>query len=195
MKFALVLCFAATVPLAAQLKPIPAPSKTDRATVEWLERSLAHDSMEGRGTAMPGSTKAARFLAGEMKKVGLVAAGDSGCFQRVPMVFLPLPKPVTTTGFEEATITTNGAGAPPFAGRGGRGQGQTPPPDPRECQAKDPMGHTAADLRAIADFRCGLRGSQPVIQDRAAPAADVVDAAAVVAVAAAVVVADVAERR
>jgi hypothetical protein len=141
--------FIAAAPLSAQLRPVPAPSRADRANVERLERSLAHDSMEGRGTAMPGSTKAARFLASEMKKIGLATGGDSGYFQRVPM-YLPLPKPITvaTNGFEEANITV-----PPgqrIAGRGGVPTPPVEPTEPRSCQAKDAQGHTAFDLRKIA---------------------------------------------
>ena len=36
-------------------------------------------------TGSPGSAKAAAFIAGQMRAIGLVPAGDSGYFQRVPM--------------------------------------------------------------------------------------------------------------
>ncbi|HET6228567.1 MAG TPA: M20/M25/M40 family metallo-hydrolase [Longimicrobiaceae bacterium] len=48
--------------------------------------TLAHDSMEGRATGAPGSARAARFIAEQMRQYGLEAAGDSGYFQRVPLV-------------------------------------------------------------------------------------------------------------
>ena len=47
---------------------------------------LAHDSLEGRGTGTPGGARAARFIAEEMRAAGLEPAGDSGFFQRVPIV-------------------------------------------------------------------------------------------------------------
>ena len=46
-----LLTFLAAPALSTQLKPVSAPSAADRANVERLERSLAHDSMEGRGLA------------------------------------------------------------------------------------------------------------------------------------------------
>jgi len=47
---------------------------------------LAHDSLEGRGTGTVGGARAARFIAEEMRAAGLEPAGDSGFFQRVPIV-------------------------------------------------------------------------------------------------------------
>src|SRR4051812_13054125 len=47
---------------------------------------LAADSLEGRGTGTRGGAKAARFIAEEFKSAGLEPAGDSGYFQRVPLV-------------------------------------------------------------------------------------------------------------
>jgi Zn-dependent M28 family amino/carboxypeptidase len=40
-------------------------------------------------TASPGSTKAARIIAAEMGRIGLEPAGDSGYYQRIPMVIRP----------------------------------------------------------------------------------------------------------
>jgi Zn-dependent M28 family amino/carboxypeptidase len=53
--------------------------------VRRLLGALAHDSMEGRGTATRGSERAARFIAAELAKYGVQPAGDSGFFQRVPV--------------------------------------------------------------------------------------------------------------
>ncbi len=129
-----LLTFLAAPALSAQLKPVPAPNAADRANVERLERSLAHDSMEGRGTATLGSTKAARFLANEMKKVGLVSAGDSGFYQRVPM-FMPLPRPADTSAAGRGN--TN----PVPGGRGGTRVITAPrAPDPEACQPRDSRG-------------------------------------------------------
>lgn len=66
----------------------PAVAK-NRVNVERLLRTLAHDSMEGRGTATVGEERASRFIAAEMKQVGLVPLGDDGYFQRVPMAMMP----------------------------------------------------------------------------------------------------------
>jgi hypothetical protein len=44
---------------------------------------LAADSLEGRRTGTPGSGRAARYLAEQMRSYGLIPAGDSGYFQRV----------------------------------------------------------------------------------------------------------------
>jgi len=52
--------------------------------VRRILSSLAADSMEGRGTGTPGALKAAKFIAAEMKALGLQPAGDSGYFQRIP---------------------------------------------------------------------------------------------------------------
>jgi peptidase M28-like protein len=53
--------------------------------VRSIMSALADDSMEGRMTASQGSAKAAAFIAGQMRSIGLVPQGDSGYFQRVPI--------------------------------------------------------------------------------------------------------------
>jgi len=55
------------------------------AEVRRLESALADDSMEGRLTGSPGGTRAARYIANEMKAIGLIPVGDSGYYQRVPV--------------------------------------------------------------------------------------------------------------
>jgi Peptidase family M28 len=78
--------------LAQAVKPSAAAaqqSSPDTATpahVRAILSALADDSMEGRGTGTPGSMRAARFIAEQMRAAGLVPAGDSGYFQHVPMV-------------------------------------------------------------------------------------------------------------
>lgn len=56
----------------------------DRAVRAGLT-ALAHDSMQGRRTGTPGAARAARYIAGRMRELGLTAAGDSGFYQRVPL--------------------------------------------------------------------------------------------------------------
>lgn len=41
--------------------------------------------MEGRASGTPGAQRAARYIGGEMRKIGLEPLGDSGYFQRVPL--------------------------------------------------------------------------------------------------------------
>ena len=66
-----------------------AQSETQRtvgvAEVRRLESALADDSMEGRLTGAPGGARGARYIANEMKSIGLSPAGDSGYYQRVPV--------------------------------------------------------------------------------------------------------------
>jgi hypothetical protein len=46
---------------------------------------LASDSLEGRRTGTAGSVRAASYVAEQFRDAGLIAAGDSGFFQRVPL--------------------------------------------------------------------------------------------------------------
>ena len=77
-----------------------APRGGAQARTQWLLTTLAHDSMEGRGTATPGGDRAARFIADEMKQLGLTPGGDAGYLQRVPLRALPpnnaVPRPTTS---------------------------------------------------------------------------------------------------
>jgi hypothetical protein len=54
--------------------------------VRWALSVLADDSLAGRRAGTPGSFKAAAFIAAQLESFGVEAAGDSGYFQRVPMV-------------------------------------------------------------------------------------------------------------
>jgi len=71
---ALTAC--AGLPLRAQT-PASAPA---------LLSALAADSMEGRRTGTEGYRRAARLVAAEMQRIGLAPAGDSGFYQRMPLV-------------------------------------------------------------------------------------------------------------
>jgi hypothetical protein len=61
-------------------------SSEDPATVCRLLSALANDSMEGRATGSTGAHRAARFIAEQFRAAGLEPAGDSGYFQRIPLV-------------------------------------------------------------------------------------------------------------
>jgi len=80
---------AALAALSMASQPVLAQSETQRsvgvAEVRRLESALADDSMEGRLTGASGGTRAARYIANEMKSIGLSPAGDSGFYQRVPV--------------------------------------------------------------------------------------------------------------
>ena len=56
--------------------------------LQSLLSTLAADSMEGRRTGTPGAHRAARFLAAELERYGVEAAGDDGYFQRVPLAWI-----------------------------------------------------------------------------------------------------------
>jgi peptidase M28-like protein len=75
----------------------------DSAAVLSLLSALADDSMQGRGTATPGGDRAARFVADRMRDYGLVPAGDSGFFQRVP-----LAASTDSTGRRHLSLVTSG---------------------------------------------------------------------------------------
>ncbi|UEG53000.1 M28 family peptidase [Mucilaginibacter daejeonensis] len=72
-------------------------------TVEDAKKQLtivAADDMEGRETGKPGADKAANYLAGEYKKLGLLPANNGSYFLDVPL---------TNTIFTFKGLTVNGA--------------------------------------------------------------------------------------
>jgi hypothetical protein len=64
----------------------PTPGAITPSEVCRVLSVLADDSLQGRGTGTEGGARAARFIANEMKAAGLEPGGDSGFFQRVPVV-------------------------------------------------------------------------------------------------------------
>jgi len=77
------LAFAAVAGLAAATPVRRSP--TTPADARRILSALADDSMEGRASGTPGAQRAARYIGGEMKRIGLEPLGDSGYFQRVPL--------------------------------------------------------------------------------------------------------------
>ena len=75
--------------LAPPASAVPARDTTHvvrEADVRRLLTALAADSMEGRRTGTVGEQRAARMIAAEFRRMGLVPAGDSGSYlQRVPL--------------------------------------------------------------------------------------------------------------
>jgi hypothetical protein len=98
---------------------------------------LADDSLEGRATGSRGGAKAARYIAAQMKAAGLEAGGDSGYFQRVPIVF-------TRRTSQDGRVQQRASAAPSFAAR------DTFPADRRG---------SAVNVIGI------LRGSDPILKD------------------------------
>lgn len=90
------LAFAAVPPPpAGATAPAAGAAAVDSATVREADvrrqlEVLAADSLEGRRTGEPGAEKAARYIAAEMRAMGLRPMGDSGSFlQRVPLGMAP----------------------------------------------------------------------------------------------------------
>jgi Zn-dependent M28 family amino/carboxypeptidase len=75
------------------------------ATVKRVLTALAADDMQGRPTAGPGNLKAAQFLAGEFKRIGLEPLpGATGFMQEFPAY---------ETSVTSLAVTLNGAALPP----------------------------------------------------------------------------------
>ncbi len=83
----LCLVFAASFAPAARAQRRPSDDSTTAERTFVLLGALADDSMEGRDTGSRGGAAAARLIAAEMGRAGLVPAGDSGWFQRVPLAW------------------------------------------------------------------------------------------------------------
>ena len=64
----------------------PPSPREEPATVCRLLSALSADSMEGRATGSRGAHRASRFIAEQFRAAGLEPAGDSGYFQRVPLL-------------------------------------------------------------------------------------------------------------
>ena len=80
-------------PLAAQTASLPLTHKPQPTHAEISAADLmtrlyifADDSMLGREAGMPGNVKGTNYIAAEIKRLGLVPAGDSGTyFQTIPL--------------------------------------------------------------------------------------------------------------
>jgi hypothetical protein len=94
---------AVTAVTRAEPVVIPALVAPTPEDVRRLLGALSADSMEGRATGMRGSARAARFLAERMAAIGLLPAGDSGFFQRVPMRLGVNPQTGRPTGLAVRT--------------------------------------------------------------------------------------------
>src|SRR5215213_11877849 len=67
----------------------PRPTSAEISTEDARTRAyiIADDSMEGRDTGRRGGERSARYIAGELKRLGLEPAGDRGTYlQQIPWV-------------------------------------------------------------------------------------------------------------
>lgn len=91
----IAVLFASTlIALQVAAQSVPALSSAEQSltkgiSVQEIEKyttALAADDMEGRGTMQPGGEKAAKWLADQMKALGLKPLGDNGTYlQAVPV--------------------------------------------------------------------------------------------------------------
>jgi Zn-dependent M28 family amino/carboxypeptidase len=66
--------------------PVAAQTPFSDSSARAIVAALADDSMQGRLPGTPGARAAALYLAGQLARLGLTPAGDSGTFlQRVPL--------------------------------------------------------------------------------------------------------------
>ena len=93
------LVVASTLSATAQNK-----TAVSAATVKRVLTTLAADDMQGRATGQPGQLKAAEFLAGEFKRIGLQPLpGQSSFMQEFPAY---------ESGVTSLQVTLNGASVP-----------------------------------------------------------------------------------
>jgi peptidase M28-like protein len=77
----------APAPTPAAAAPAAAPrANISDATLRAELTAFAAESLRGRETGTPDADRAARFLADRLRAMGAEPAGDSGYFQRVPLV-------------------------------------------------------------------------------------------------------------
>ncbi len=81
------MAVAAIAGLAAGTRQPAQGVVTTPTDVRRILSALADDSMEGRASGTRGAQRAARYIGGEMAKIGLEPLGDSGYFQRVPLAY------------------------------------------------------------------------------------------------------------
>jgi hypothetical protein len=102
MRKILIACVlvAASLSAAAQTK-----KAVSGATVKRVLTTLAADDMQGRPTAGPGNLKAAQFLAGEFKRIGLEPLPGATSFMQ--------EFPAYETSVTSLAVTLNGVALPP----------------------------------------------------------------------------------
>lgn len=95
---------AAALLLASGCATVPVPTSEQRAERWWRDVSvLAADDMEGRLTGTAGYQRAADYVVGRLKEIGLEPAGTSGYFQ--PVGF---EEQVVDHGASKASLASDG---------------------------------------------------------------------------------------
>jgi hypothetical protein len=120
-----------------------APRPTTAADARRILSALAADSMEGRGTATAGARRAAMFIAAEMRRNLLAPLGDSGFFQRVPMVLDSVRMRNRGNPADSMRVRIRARGAASFAARDSL-----------------PPGRRGGDVNVVAV----IHGSHPVLR-------------------------------
>src|SRR6476661_1738084 len=101
------------------LKHAPMPTSSEISAKDLMTRLYiyADDSLQGREAGTVGNYKATEYIAGEIRRMGLIPAGDSGTyFQTLPFKTRALD-PASTISIGGAPLTLNttvsasGAGA------------------------------------------------------------------------------------
>src|SRR5919107_1615146 len=144
----LALAAAALLAVGCRTSPTATPPISRDVTVQELRRDLyafAADSFLGRETGTEAADRAARFLAQRLRALGVEPAGDSGYFQRVPLM---------RGGYGPGTRFE-------VAGTGG---GPPPPPGPRLGPA--PVAGPGPPAAAPAGRR---RADVPRLRERPEP--------------------------
>jgi hypothetical protein len=103
------LVLAPAVAAAQSTRPLPLKRKAQPTTAAITENDLmsrlyvfADDSMMGREAGTPGAMKGTAYIAAEVKRLGLIPAGDNGSyFQNVPFIARTLDS--------STTLAVNGA--------------------------------------------------------------------------------------
>ena len=106
------------IQVGAQTAPSISSSEKDlikEISVKEIQRyttTLAADDMEGRGTMQPGGEKAAKWLADEMKAIGLKPLGENGTYMQAVPVTETSIAPETTLLFDGQSLALGTDWAP-----------------------------------------------------------------------------------
>ncbi len=89
-------------------KHVPKPTTTAITAADLMTRLyvFADDSLQGREVGTEGHLRGARYLAGELTRLGLTPAGDGGTFYQDFVLDVTAPDPATTVKVGDAVLTS-----------------------------------------------------------------------------------------